>query len=197
MGVNVWELNSQVYSGNPSGNFIRWSSNFAEDTGYDPVGTLAVTIRYNNGNFFDRVVIILNAQNSTLKQNFAGLLGKTILHEFGHTIGLGHTDVDAIMFPYTTSISALQNDDVNGAKEAVALNDYRSAIGYMANKETSHGIIPSCGSLAFAGENPSTQSYYNTIITVFSSLLLIIFLKAIGYLLKYLVKEFPLGNIKK
>jgi hypothetical protein len=69
VGVNLWTLTDVVQSSNYSGNYIRWSDNFAAETGYDGSSTLAITIRYNKGTFFERVVIILNGNLSYLRQN--------------------------------------------------------------------------------------------------------------------------------
>ena len=58
VGSDLWSFASsiQIGSGAAPNNNIRWSDNFADETGYDPSRTLAVTIRYNNGTVFSKVI---------------------------------------------------------------------------------------------------------------------------------------------
>lgn len=139
---NAWEdaVNRELWSFNPgwivttafSGNYIRWSESFGAETGYDPNQTLAITIRYTNGPFMTRTEIILNGQNSALRNNQNGLLYKTILHEMGHTIGLDHSFEPAIMGAFASSVNSLQFDDVEGANAVVDETLYRQQIGYIS-----------------------------------------------------------------
>lgn len=152
VGKNLWDLAPVVVSNTYSGNSIRWSSNFGQDTGYDPTRTLAVTIRYAKGTYLQKVVIILNGNLPQLKQNWGGVLSKTVLHEMGHVIGLDHTEEHAIMGAYITELSALQQDDIDGANAVVNETLYRQSVGYTAavsgESETKNAsFLSGCGTV--------------------------------------------------
>lgn len=148
-GKEIWNISPVENSSNYRGNYIRWSYNFAAETGYDATRTLAVTVRYNSGTYFEQVVIILNAQITYLRSNFGGALKKTILHELGHTVGLDHSDQQAIMAATLGTISTLQNDDVSGMNALIDETLYRQQTGYVANQNQSSesNKIAACGTI--------------------------------------------------
>ncbi len=153
LGKNIWDFSDVVTSTDYSGNHIRWSNNFAADTGYDATKTLAVTIRYTTGTYIGRAVIILNGELSQLRQDWGGLLYKTVLHEMGHVIGLDHTGEHAIMAPYISELSTLQEDDVTGGNAVVSETLYRQSVGYISpsatTKEVKNGsLLSACGTIA-------------------------------------------------
>jgi hypothetical protein len=151
VGKNLWNIDNVVVTQNYSGNFIRWSENFGSETGYDPSTTLAITIRYNRGTFFESVVIILNGSIAYLRQNIGNTLRTTILHEIGHTIGLDHTTIaGAIMYPTVSSNYTLQADDVQGMNALVDETLRRQEVGYVspyaASSSTKNGFA-ACGTV--------------------------------------------------
>ena len=153
IGKNIWDLAPVVISTAYSGNSIRWSDNFGAETGYDPTRTLAVTIRYAQGTYIQKAVIILNGSMPQLRQNWGGVLSKTVLHEMGHVIGLDHTSEHAIMAAYISELSTLQSDDISGANAVVNETLYRQSTGYVApvssssEKQTSNALLSSCGTI--------------------------------------------------
>lgn len=158
IGKEIWQIAPVQNSTNYSGNYIRWSYNFAQETGYDATRTLAVTIRYNNGTHFSQVVIILNAGIGYLRQNFGGALKKTILHELGHTVGLDHSEEAAIMAATLGSIGSLQSDDVKGMSALVDDTLYKQQIGYVAPQEgggSEENKIAACGTVEDIGNGGS------------------------------------------
>ncbi|MCK5074102.1 MAG: matrixin family metalloprotease [Bacteriovoracaceae bacterium] len=174
-GENIWNFSDAQVSKNYSNNHIRWSVNFAQETGFDPYQTIGVTIRYNRGTFFEKVVIILNSELSYLRQNYGNSLKKAILHEMGHIIALGHTDKKAIMYPYLSSTDTLQSDDVNGANAVVGETLYRQRTGYIApvvaRQMESESESLSCGSSAFASDKHlGNKLVFSNIISVFFGL---------------------------
>ncbi len=156
VGKNIWEISNVERSTNYQGNFIRWSEDFGGETGYDPSSTLAITIRYNKGTYFERVVIILNGSNPYLRQNYASYLQKTLLHEFGHTIGIDHSDdMSAIMYRSLSNIYSLNYDDVQAANEAVDSMVNKQATGYVSPYSTSEEKVAACGSVVdISGKGP-------------------------------------------
>ncbi len=155
VGKNLWEPSAVQSSSSYSGNYIRWSDNFGAETGYDPSKTLAITIRYNQGTYFQQTVIILNGSISYLRQNWGNSLKTTILHEVGHTIGLDHSAANAIMSANLTSLTALQPDDIQGANAVIDETLRRQATGYVSPYSTTvnekNGLVPACGTIEDVG----------------------------------------------
>jgi len=163
-GTEIWNMPSVITGeGDGSGNFIRWSDNFSEETGYDASVTLAVTIRYSTGTYFSKVVILLNGENRALKQNFSGMLRQTILHELGHTIGLGHSNESSIMYQSLTSIRHLQNDDIDGVNAAIDEMQYRQVTGFIApfarEDSRNENKILSCGTIESNSDDSGNNSF--------------------------------------
>lgn len=158
VGRDIWNQNGSFStSQNYSGNFIRWSDNFAAETGFDAQSTLAVTIRYRTGTFLDRFEIILNGQNSALRNNIGNMLYQTILHELGHTIGLDHSASSfTVMAASLSGISQLQSDDVTGMNALVDETINRQSIGFvsaLASKSDESSSALGCGSIDLNGKS--------------------------------------------
>lgn len=155
VGKNIWDFSSVKTTSSYSGNYIRWSDNFGEETGYDPSKTLAITIRYNQGTFFQQTVIILNGNISYLRQNWGNSLKTTILHEIGHTLGLDHSGNNAIMAANLSSLTTLQPDDIQGVNAIVDETIRRQATGYVSPYSATtekNGLGPACGSIEEIGK---------------------------------------------
>lgn len=156
VGKNLWDFNAVQTSTSYSGNYIKWSDDFGNETGYDPSKTLAITIRYNQGTYFQQTVIILNGSIAYLRQNWGNALKTTILHEIGHTIGLDHSGANAIMAANLSNLTTLQPDDIQGANAIVDETLRRQSTGYVspysATTTTKNGLIPACGTVEDIGK---------------------------------------------
>jgi Matrixin len=154
-GKNLWNFNTVQTSSTYAGNYIRWSDNFGGETGYDPSKTLAITIRYNSGTYFQQTVIILNGNLSYLRQNWGNALRTTILHEIGHTLGLDHSSANAIMAANLSTLTTLQPDDISGVNAVVDETIRRQSTGYTspysATTTVKNGLLPTCGTVEDIG----------------------------------------------
>lgn len=153
IGENIWDVGSSYEIGNgSSGNFIKWSFNFSEETGYDEQSTLAVATRFTQGTHIVRTYIILNGNNLNLFNNVNNMLYATILHEFGHTIGLGHSQMPAIMQASINWYRNLQEDDISGGIHAMDTHLDRKATGFVApsvaaSEENDSLSLSGCGTV--------------------------------------------------
>ncbi|MBT3983686.1 MAG: matrixin family metalloprotease [Bacteriovoracaceae bacterium] len=192
-GRTIWETTPGYSQGPYTGNYIRWSNNFAEETGFDDENTLAITIRYQSGTNITKTEIILNGNLDYLVANTNGALKATILHEIGHTIGLGHSDEYAIMAAYLTNLTVLQSDDIAGVNAVVDETYYRQQTGFVASGASlssdtsasgSDGNF-SCAPSAFAGDRSSgSLSFLDRYSGILSLLLGIFLVKLLKILLR-------------
>lgn len=172
VGRNLWDFSSGFSTGSPSGNHIRWSENFADETGYDQNGTLAITVRKSSGTHYVHSEIILNASFPGMKTNQNQILYRTILHEMGHVIGLDHSSSHwVVMAPSLSSATSLQNDDVLGMNSIVDETLYRQATGFVSplsqSEESNGSKILACGTVTLGnGDGPSngTKSFIFSIL---------------------------------
>tara|TARA_R110002072_G_scaffold1989_5_gene16645 strand:- start:101044 stop:101826 length:783 start_codon:yes stop_codon:yes gene_type:complete len=161
--VNAWEseVGREIYSvpasynvGSSFGNNIRWSKNFAAETGFDPSSTLAVTTRRTSGTYIGQVEVVLNAEFPGMLTNSGQILYRTILHELGHVIGLDHSEVSqVVMASSLTSATSLQGDDSLGVNAVVDEALYRQSIGFTSELSSSDekNSPAACGSVDLGG----------------------------------------------
>lgn len=155
IGQDIWDVSGDTVIGNSfQGNEVRFSDDFANETGFDPVNTLAVAIRYHSGTFYSQTKILLNGALINIRRNNNNLY-RVILHELGHTIGLDHSEVQyAMMAPYISATNSLQSDDVAGGNAVVDENNYRRSVGFVSplvgNTQSSESnALSSCGTVSF------------------------------------------------
>ncbi len=139
-GYDIWE---QVYGG--TRNVIRWTDDITAETGFPSATTLGVTIRYNVGTFFERIEILLNKNIPDLVNNKSNLLYQTILHEMGHTVGLGHSDQGSVMYATLGRYNQLYNDDIEGMRAVVEETLWRQDTNYVSDDAYTTVQSPSCG----------------------------------------------------
>lgn len=184
VGREIWSTNGSYVVGKASGNHIRWSKNFAAETGYDPNTTLAVTVRHSSGTYFAKVEIILNGENDALRANSQGMLRKTILHELGHTIGLDHSQQLSIMGASLSGVSSLTFDDSEGANAAIDEHLYRQSVGYVSPlaSQSSNNTFAACGSvvLKVASDDSDNDDHGSFILSLFAGLIFAVFTKRLG-----------------
>jgi hypothetical protein len=150
---NLWNITGQS-SG--SGNVIRWSNNFGNETGLDESSVLAVTIRYSQGPYIVKGEIIINGNNrlNSAESN----LRTVIVHEMGHTLGLDHSEYNnAVMAANLIfNYQGLHWDDQQGMAHIVSTTKQRQAIGYVSplssgQEEESSSALGSCGTVDMGG----------------------------------------------
>jgi len=172
IGADIWDTDYMADSSVK--NQIRWSNNFAAETGYDPYNTLAVTIRYQVNGILDRVEIILNGNILYLRENGNNILKTTLLHELGHTIGLDHSQAPAVMQAYLGEYEELQSDDVDGGIAVYDTATGRQKSGYLEElsaKYNEQDDSVSCATVGDAGRSAGGSNGSNGLGAVISLLL--------------------------
>lgn len=151
---NLWNITGVQSSA--SGNVIRWSNNFGNETGLDENSVLAVTIRYSQGPYIVKGEIIINGNNRLNGSD--SNLHTVIVHEMGHTLGLDHSEYNnAVMAANLIfNYQGLHWDDQAGMAAIVGETKRRQAIGFVsplssAEEEESSSALGSCGTVDLGG----------------------------------------------
>jgi hypothetical protein len=132
LGQNLWNIDASILPGVVAGrNLIRWSNNLEAETGFADSSTLAVTLRYIQGPYYIKSEIILNANHYAL--NNLNTLKWTLVHELGHTYGLGHSNnLSAVMYYQYVGSTGLSSDDITGLNELLYETQRRQTINYIS-----------------------------------------------------------------
>lgn len=119
-GANGWSATNVNFTTGNAGNYNIYCSEVTNsNVSWDGV----TTSYYSNDGYFTRQTMQLN-RAITSTWNTDGALKSVVTHEFGHCLGLDHSNGKVIMNPYTWgnnsrygsyNISTIQQDDKNGA----------------------------------------------------------------------------------
>lgn len=150
---SLWTVSSKVGSPSSKHNIIRWSTNFAAETGMSESTTLAVAVRYSQGPYIARAEIIINGNHSINQQ--PTLLRTVLVHELGHVLGLDHSEVDGAVMEAQLQVpyDGLHNDDIVGMDYTVSETKSRQLSGFVsplagASEGSSEESTPlSCGTV--------------------------------------------------
>lgn len=171
--VKVWEVgvNKKIWKldqGDKGRNIIRWAKDFEKETGFDEHSTLAVTIRHSTGPYWANMEIILNPNKQFLKLD-PTYLKFVLLHELGHSMGLGHSDDEnsIMQASYNGSHSSFQDDlsgdDILGMEEVLTKMKNRqkkklvSLNAQQKEKEALKGV--SCGTVDLNNDGSGPFSF--------------------------------------
>jgi len=150
---SLWNIGSQQSAPVSNRNIIRWSTNFAQETGMSESSTLAVAVRYTGGPYIARGEIILNGKHPI--NSFPNQLKTVLVHELGHTLGLDHSDVQAAVMAPSLDLNydGLHYDDVQGMSVTVQETRRRQAIGYISplSRQETQSSAMSCGTIDISG----------------------------------------------
>ncbi len=165
VGTDIWGYYASALGASASGkNVVRWSNNFQAETGMSAVTTLAATIRYTSGPYIARTEIVINGSHQMNNNDY--YLKTILIHEFGHTVGLDHSDDPyAVMAPsIQLTYNGLGSDDINGMNAVVSKTHNYQAIGYvspLSKGESSSSTSPmSCGSVNLLGSSANLSSLF-------------------------------------
>ncbi len=179
IGRNIWDIPNSYVVGGHFGNNIRWASNFAAETGFDPGSTLAVTTRRTSGTYIGQVEVVLNAEFPGMTSNSGQVLYRTILHELGHVIMLDHSEVSqVVMASSLTSATSPRSDDVLGANAVVDEALHRQSIGFtseLASSEEKSSSPIACGSVDISGSGGEGGGPFNIILSLMLGIIATIF----------------------
>lgn len=138
-----------------------------------PPGLLAMSIptivggfaKDSSGNTFLPIYLSLMELPSNLPNYFNGPSYSeeffvTLVHEFGHTLGLQHTLASSVMSTYTTTASTkadpLGADDIAGISLLYPAGNYLSTVGSISGTVTMNGVGVNLASVAAI--TPNTQA---------------------------------------
>ena len=165
VGTDIWSFYTSDIGASASGrNVVRWSTNFAAETGMSASTTLAAAIRYTSGPYIARTEIVINGSHSMTSDD--RYLKTILIHEFGHTVGLDHSeDPNAIMAPSLQLTSnGLNSDDINGMNAVISTTHHYQATGYispLSKGEESTTSPMSCGSVNLLGSSANIYSLFS------------------------------------
>ncbi len=167
LAVNEWntEVGFELFEiVAESTNVVVCSSNFESETTFDNSKTLAITERRTSGPYINLARIILNDDHHKICSTGTAKLDRTVLHEFGHIIGLGHSqNPQSIMYYSIGHIDHLTEDDIKTAHSLIATTQHRQnnnfVSRYAAAQSEIENALGSCGTVSLvsngSGNGPS------------------------------------------
>lgn len=157
-------------------NAIVFSKSFLADTGFDADVTVAVGGQYGDGSAMSSAFIVFNAQkvgwgtDGTCKgYSYCDDLETISLHELGHVLGLGHSEVaEAAMSAKRGSKinRELMQDDIDGAKFLTQYSVAGGSASYSGDSDQSSGGgggSGGCGTISTGSGNGNGNGMGGTI----------------------------------